>query len=403
MKQLSLICSVLLISMIIGAAGCGGDPNVEGAKLALQQGDVDYEEYYTKLDESISNDPANAEAHYVKALLMKDQLKNVRDLDERSMLVEKMAQSFNEATELDPENVEYRNVVTEAYYEQFREGLDSYNRGLEDADAYAEAARHFKNASLILPDSAGSHVNQAYSLMRSGNSKDAIEPLEKAIELGDSSAVIYTDLSGLYEQEGMMDEAIALLVKAQELYPEDQNLRGQLLNAYISTGQIEKAMSDYKAAVDSEPDNKLYRFNYGTLLSNADNYDEAIEQFNVALEIDPEYGDAHHNLGAAYANKAISKMNAYKKIDDRVMENKSSMSEGEINEADKDKEALLQESKDLFSKSIPFLERARDLKSAEGENVKDICFSLFQALAQIQGDEQKIKEAGECAELELEG
>ena len=64
MKQLGLICSVLIIAVLLGAAGCGGDPNVEGAKLALTQEEVDYADYYSKLDESIASDPANAEAHF---------------------------------------------------------------------------------------------------------------------------------------------------------------------------------------------------------------------------------------------------------------------------------------------------------------------------------------------------
>ena len=62
MKQLCLLGSVLFAGLLLLGAGCGGDPNVEGAKLALTLDEVDYDDYLAKLDQSIANDPMNAEA-----------------------------------------------------------------------------------------------------------------------------------------------------------------------------------------------------------------------------------------------------------------------------------------------------------------------------------------------------
>ena len=81
MKQLCLLCSVLLGLLLLGA-GCGGDPNVEGAKLALTLDDVDYDDYLAKLDESIAADPTNAEAFAVKGQLLQKQASEIRDADQ---------------------------------------------------------------------------------------------------------------------------------------------------------------------------------------------------------------------------------------------------------------------------------------------------------------------------------
>ena len=66
MKQLCLLCSVLFAGLLLLGAGCGGDPNVEGAKLALTLNDIDYDDYLSKLDQSIAADPTNAEAFEIK-------------------------------------------------------------------------------------------------------------------------------------------------------------------------------------------------------------------------------------------------------------------------------------------------------------------------------------------------
>lgn len=401
MKQLGLICSVLIITVLLGAAGCGGDPNVEGAKLALTQDEVDYADYYSKLDESIAADPTNAEAHYVKGRLMKRQLGEVRDADERSMLLGKMVGAFNSALEIEPDNSEIMQEVTNAYIEEFRSGYNAFQRGQEDENAYAVAVQHFQNASMIRPDSLSPYVNQAYALFQAGSATEAIMPLEKAIGLGEENVDTYTFLSSIYQTENRMEDSIDLLLKAREMHPGSEEIRGQLLNAYIATDQIDRAMDDYSSAVDSEPDNKIYRYNYGTLLMGADMYDEAIEQLTAAVEIDPEYGDAYANIGAAYANKAISVHNSAIELDDKVRTDRSSMSSAQIEEAEKKIEMLIDERKMLFGEAVTPLKRAREIKMANGDDLQEICHNLFQALAQID-DQEQAKEFAECAGIDLD-
>jgi len=400
MKQLGLICSVLFVTILVGAAGCGGDPNVEGAKLALTLDDVDYDDYYSKLDESISADPTNAEAHSVKARLIKRQLGETRDLEKHSSLVGMMVESFNSALDIEPDNNEVIGYVTEAYIDEFKLGIQAFNRGREDESAYAEAVQYFKNTSMIRPDSVDPYLNQAYAQIQAGNQSDAIMPFEKAIELGDGEADTYTYLSNLYQTHDRTDDAISLLEKAREMYPDNEDIRSQLLNAYITSGQMERAKKDYSDAVASEPDNKLYRYNYGTLLLEAEEYDEAIEQFQKAVDIDSEYGVAHYNLGVAHVNKAVSVNNMVTEMDDELRSKRSDMSDSAISEMEGKIEMKIQERKDLFAGAVTPLERARELLTAGGEDPAGVCQALFQALAQI-GEQEKAEEAATCAGIDL--
>ena len=332
---------------------------------------------------------------------MKRQIGEIKDADERSMVLGKMVESFNSALEIEPDNAEYNQELTNAYIEEFRSGYNAFQRGQEDESAYAVAVQHFKNASMIRPDSVGPYVNQAYALFQAGNPSDAIMPLEKAIGLGEENVDTYTFLSSLYQNDSRMEDSIDLLLKARDKHPNDQEIRGQLLNAFIATDQIDRAMEDYSSAVESEPDNKIYRYNYGTLLMGAEEYDMAIEQLNEAVKIDPDYGDAYANIGAAYANKAISIHNSAIEIDDEIRMNGSSMSASDISDAEKKRDMMFEERKALFQEAIDPLQRAREIKMSNGEDLQEVCHNLFQALAQV-GDEETAKEFAECAGIDLD-
>ena len=399
MKQLGLICSVLF-AFILVLAGCGGDPNVEGAKLALTLDDVDYDDYYSKLDESIAADPTNAEAHAVKGRLLKRQLGETRDIEQHSMLVSRMVESFNSALDAQPDNAEVIGYVTEAYIDEFKLGIQAFNRGREDESAYAEAVQYFKNTSMIRPDSVDPYLNQAYALLQSGKQAEAIDPFEKAIDLGDAEVDTYTYLANLYQAESRSEDAITLLEKAKDMNPENDEVRSQLLNAYITAGQMDRAMQDYSSAVANEPDNKLYRYNYGTLLLEAEKYDEAIEQFESAVALDSEYGVAYYNLGVAYVNKAVFVNNEITEMDDNLRANRSDMSDAQVEEAEDKLEMKIEERKGLFAESVAPLEKARELLTANGDDPAGVCQALFQALAQI-GEQDKAEEAATCAGIDL--
>ena len=400
MKQLCLLCSVLFAGLLLLGAGCGGDPNVEGAKLALTLNDVDYDDYLSKLDESIAADPTNAEAFEVKGKLLQKQAGEVRDADQHIALINRMVEAYNGALAIEPENAAVIQKLREAYVNEFQMGIQAFNRGREDDAAYAEAVKFFKSTSVIQPDSSGPYVNQAYALINAGQQAEAIVPFEKAIALGEDEADTYLLLSNIYQSENDLVKAIALLEKAKEMFPEREDLQSQLLNAYIADGQMDRAMNDYSAAVKREPDNKLYRYNFGTLLLEAEKYDESAEQFAAAIDIDPEYGVAHYNLGASYVNKAVEINEEITIIDDELRANRSSLSAAKVKELETKLDELAKERKGFFGKAIEPLENAQRLFEANGDDASSVCTALFQAYVQT-GEESKAEGAAACAGIDL--
>jgi len=399
MKRFPFLLALLLGGMLLtGANGCSSDPNVEGAKLDLNN--RDYDRALENLATALERNPENADAYELKGQVLQEKAIAERDPEAHRALIEEMMESFNRAIELKPAlkgDIDRRFSL--AYYNEFTRAIQAFNRGQNDTEAFNEAELYFQLASIISPDSAGAYVNRAYALLNAGRSVEAIEPLESAIEKGDSDLQTFSLLANLYMVNERAAEAIPLLERATDLYPDDADMQAQLLNAYTMTGQTDRAMQSYQDAVANEPDNKLYRYNYGSLLLSAERYDEAIEQLAVAVELDSEYGNAQYNLGAAYVNKAVDVSERINEIDDNLREGRGSMSEDEISRLEGQIESMTEGRLHLFELAIPPLEKAKDLAEQTGDEQTAICQALFSSYVQTQ-QQEKAEAVAECAGYE---
>src|SRR5690554_6698108 len=62
----ALVCATFLLA---GADGCSSDPDVEGAKLYINN--EEYDQALANLERAIANNPDNAEAHALKAEVLR--------------------------------------------------------------------------------------------------------------------------------------------------------------------------------------------------------------------------------------------------------------------------------------------------------------------------------------------
>ncbi len=399
MKKFSVLC-VLLVGgvLLMGANGCSSDPNIEGAKLDLRN--KDYDRALENVNTALERNPQNAEALDLKGQILQEQAGEVSDPEQHRQIVEQMLQAYNQAVQIDPglqNDIQQRLRL--AYYNEFRSGIQAFNRGQNDASAYDQAVMHFDLAAQIQPDSAGAYVNKAYALLNTGRTQEAVEPLEQAIEHGDTQAETFMFLADLYNQRNEPQQALSVLERAVELHPDNADLQAQLLNAYVQTGRIEDALNEYRAAVQRDPQNKLYRYNLGSLLLEAEEYDEAIEHLEVAVQVDPEYANAQYNLGASYVNKAVDVNERINELDDALRTERSQLSDAEIQQREQEIEELAGQRRDLFAQAIPPLERAKSLMESSGDDATSVCQALFSAY--VQTDQQdKAESIAACAGYE---
>lgn len=173
-------------------------------------------------------------------------------------------------------------------------------------------------------------------------------------------------------------------------------LRNSRLNALNQLGDTTRAMQAYRQQIKKNPENATYRYNYGSLLLSADRYEEAAKQLKKAVEYDPNDPKKQYNLGAAYLNQGVALQDSLVSVRDSLMAKNQAPTDEERKMIKKLDEQRLE----LFKKSIPPLERARQLSGSDGRYRQNACSALLQAYVQTEQTE-KAKEVEECAGQDL--
>ncbi len=386
--------SIFVVLLVVGTAwigtGCASDPNIEGARLDLRN--QDYDRALENVDEALARNPDNAEAYDLRGQILQEQAAEVTDPEQHVAIVEDMLEAYERALELDPgmaEDIDQRLRL--AYYNEFRSGIQAFNRASDEPDEFNTAATYFDLASRIQPDSASAYVNRAFALLNAGREEEAVEPLEEAIERGDEQKNTFLFLGDIYTRRDEMQRALEIFQQASELFPEDSDIQAQLLNAYVQTGQLDEAMSEYEAAVAANPDDALLRYNLGSLLLEVERYEEAIEHLQRAVEIDPQYANAQYNLGAAYVNMAVEINEEVGEMDDALREERDQLSAEEIEQRENELIERAQDRRQMFAQAVGPLETAKTLMENSGDDPSGVCQALFSAY--VQTDQQEKAEA----------
>ena len=118
--------------------------------------------------------------------------------------------------------------------------------------------------------------------------KDAVAAYKKAREL---------------DRAGETKKAIEQLNKALAVYPKFGQALNELGVQYLKAGQADKAAEALEAAVKLLPDEFLPRLNYGIALLNQKKFDLAEEQLKLALAKNDASPTAHMYLGIALMSK----------------------------------------------------------------------------------------------------
>ncbi len=312
-KTRLLIIVSLLTGLIFTAFQCTST-ELTSARLYIQQ--ENFDKALDVLKKEVSKNPKSDEGWYLMGYVYGE--KGV--LDSMVMAYEKsLAISKKFETEI-------TNNKLSKWAESFNRGFSYYKRGSETQDPdsmkmyFDKAIESYKLATLIEPDSALTYRNLAFVYLMDGRNEDAIEPLQKLIEINKEldgykylGQIYYTDgvnARQKYQMEGnpedsikaqeYFNKAIEVLEEGTKLYPDDGELLKTLSACYVETGREDVALNSFKELVEKNPDDKVFRYNYGVILLQVGNYAEAEKQFKKALEIDPDYANAAYNLGVTY-------------------------------------------------------------------------------------------------------
>ncbi len=187
---------------------------------------------------------------------------------------------------------------------------NSYNARALVWHAMAEYDKAIDDLSqaITLAPSATYYSNRAASRSDKGDYREAIADLDRAIALGDTSAIAFSNRGFAYRGLGDNKAALDDLQQALTRDPECLPALCNLAELRCALGEFEKAIDDCTRAIElSRYDSTLFN-NRGMAWSGLTEFDKAIKDLDQAIELDPENGTAYHNRASAqYALGAIDR------------------------------------------------------------------------------------------------
>ncbi len=179
---------------------------------------------------------------------------------------------------------------------------DNHNaRGIELADRgwLDEAAKEFKKAIKLDPQSAHAHDNLGTILADQGNLLDALREFMAAMEADAESPTVHHYLASFLATHGV-DLAVAEYRKAIELDYEFPDAHLNLAMAMADRGQIEEAILELEIAHQQAPEDEVIEHELASCLIDAERYLDAITHLRKIIKTHPEHVEAYVDLGVAY-------------------------------------------------------------------------------------------------------
>ncbi|MFQ5720652.1 MAG: tetratricopeptide repeat protein [Acidobacteriota bacterium] len=148
---------------------------------------------------------------------------------------------------------------------------------------------------------AGFHYRWAQEQYNRGRYMEALESIDKAIDIEPDDYTNYYMRAHIYLAAGETEKSIADLARVLEINPYFTDARNTMGVAYATLGDTASALAAFDAALDDPkyPFKQKVYYNRGDLYFNQEDFPKAIEEFRRALTVEPDYARAHFKLGKA--------------------------------------------------------------------------------------------------------
>jgi len=249
-----------------------------------------------------------------------------------------------------------------------------YNRGVEHYNAkdYKAALLDFELVLIDNPNDTNVLFNAALTSEKAKEPAKAIQYLNALLKLNYHSPQIYISLASNKKAMGDTLAALNYLSEGQKMYPAEVALVIDELNIFLLQGRTKEVIGKLEKAVAMDPNNSSLHFALASAYDQSGDKQNAAVSYQKAIEIKPDYFDGWYNLGAMYFNMAAELMNEANKIP--------------FNKP-KEYEAAIQLAKDAFIKAQPYLEKAHELDSKDGNTL----ISLQQLYAQLKLNDKSME------------
>ena len=301
---------------------------------------------------------------------MKMYLKQKQDTASFFLLTRNMFMAYESLDSLDArpnakgkEQLRYREKNA-AFLNTYRRNL--YNGGLyfvrkqqyatayDMLDTYIDCARQPLFASYHYPASPEAAYWSLFCGYKLQDDEKALRYAEVALEDEDHQESALEYLSEIYKKKKATEAYEKTLRDGFTRYPDSKFFFTYLIDYYNEAQQPDSAMSVVNSALAHDSENELYLFAKSNLLLNTGDYTGCIALCDSLIARNDQYADAYYNAGLAYINMAL--------ITKRDMK-EGRQSRRQVN--------------DFYKKSMPYMERYRELAPEEKDKWAAALYNIY--------------------------
>jgi SpoVK/Ycf46/Vps4 family AAA+-type ATPase len=159
----------------------------------------------------------------------------------------------------------------------------------------------------IIKSRVGKEGGEAETYFERGNGYYEKEDYEKAIENYNMAVLLNPLFSEAYFNRALCyyklkeyDKSIADYTKAAELDPKNPIIYNNRGDAYYRKQQLNDAIKDFTKAIQLNPEYMKAYYNRGLAHASMENYEKAIEDFSKVIELKPDFAYGWHLRGIAH-------------------------------------------------------------------------------------------------------
>lgn len=262
-----LIISILAVVIL---ASCGGDPNIESAKLNLRNNDFDG--VIQSARQALQENPENALAYYYigVAYLGKSEQKPLNqqreDLENARINLDRASQLFAAQGITSNEAQMSRDLLVARWQNFYVDAVDPLDfEGENDPRQIAASIDNLKNAIAVAPDSVLNYDALAEVYFLNEDVENAISTMRIAIEKDPNVEMFrYQRMIYFYAIAEDQDGTLAMLKEARQRFPEEAFFAQEIANIYLRRGDSDTAIAVLMELIDLDPDNAEYRLVIGS-------------------------------------------------------------------------------------------------------------------------------------------
>jgi tetratricopeptide (TPR) repeat protein len=158
---------------------------------------------------------------------------------------------------------------------------------------YAEAEKKYQEYIEYDPLEEEAYRGLGLTRLQMGQTRQAVGPLYKAIELCPSNYMAYNFLGFLYSQEQKIDSAEYCFKKCIEYKVNMSGAHDGLGRVYLATNRLQQAKSSFDNAISFGSKSAFTYYNYGEVLYRLNEPKEALNYYGAAIQLDKNMRQAN--------------------------------------------------------------------------------------------------------------